>query len=119
LKKQIQPLPGDRGSLLQELDQRSLCPTAVIALTIGQEATMSALLGFDVTDVGIGQQPVAGFRKNVDEWIILRVQYQGADCNPLNETCRRRPQVVVVSALKTAIIGGDLIIETAQRSGAA
>src|SRR5579872_1959188 len=103
-----------RSIAAEELNQRALRPSSIVAVGIGQKGAMASLRGFEVAYVWIAAQPGFGFGEDVNEGIVLGMNEQGRDADLLQAGGGAGARVIVVGAGKAAIESGDSLIELAQ-----
>src|SRR5579872_4285670 len=72
-----------RSIAAEELNQRALRPSSIVAVGIGQKGAMASLRGFEVAYVWIAAQPGFGFGEDVNEGIVLGMNEQGRDADLL------------------------------------
>ena len=92
-------------------------PVAVVAaagIGAGEEGAVSAVLGFEEGDVGVGADGGAGFGGEADEGVVEGVEDEGGDADAVEDAGGGGTLVVVVGAVEAGVEGGDAVIELAQ-----
>ena len=75
---------------------------------------MSAVLGFDVSNVAIGEQRLPRLRQDAHERIVGRVDHQGRLRDAVDHIGGGGSGVVIIRPGETAIVGGHAVVELSQ-----
>ena len=88
----------------------------LIAGIAGEVSAVAAVASLDKAHLRVGDELGARLRQQPDERIVLSVQNQCWNRNPVHHAGARRAIVVVVGVAKAPITGHDLVVELANRT---
>ena len=106
------------GELLEEIDDLGFSPMAVVSVARGEEGAVSTVLRFSEADIGIGENPGPGFGQDADEGIVGGVKNERGRRNAVDDVGGRGAGVVVDSAVESAVVGSDAVVEIAEAENA-
>src|SRR5208283_5629070 len=104
---------------LDKCDGLALGPTSVVALGLGKEGAMSAMSGFDIGNVRIAQQLLAGFGQHANKRVVIGVHHQRRYSDALEHAGGRGARVVILGIEKTKMARGYLVVEIADATHSA
>src|SRR5215472_7042587 len=90
--------------MAEEMDHLAFRPAAIVSIGWAKESAVSAVLGFEQRDVGVGLDLSAGFRKQADEGIVQRMDDQRGHGNFVDHAGRSGTMVVVICAGKSTVV---------------
>ena len=81
---------------LKVTDDRGLGPVGTVSGTAAEEGAVASVARLDEVDVGIGNDPLAGFSKETDERIVLGAENERGNDNAVDDAGAGGAVVVVV-----------------------
>ena len=109
------------GAGEEKLEEGVFGPVAVVAACgegFCEEGAVSAVCGFEQSDVGVGGDFPPGLWGEDDEGVVERVEDEGGDGDAVEDTSGSGSVVVVVCAGEAGVEGGDAVVELAEGADA-
>jgi hypothetical protein len=117
LAREALSLPRKLSELLRKFHDLTFRPAAIvssIAVAFTNKGAVATILNFNVSNVRIGEQMLAGLRQNANEGIVDRVDYQRRSRDAVDDIRRGGASIIIICPGETAIVSRDAVIEFTQ-----